>query len=858
MMKEITSHRGERRRGGDAGIRTCRETMSDSTYSKKGSLYKAQQPPGKEPHAPLAQDIRRVSKSTQYLALHQTIYSSLKPLSNFFDPLTTDRSQILVLETEQGAPPRQRLDRSFFSRIAEQEPCFADEPSRRLYRSCFNRFVGFMLHHTRALPAPSATVPQGEETDFSSLHQHDFYSPRPLFDRPGTPEPGKSPDHGGEISWNDHLKDALFGIFGRLLTPWMERILMEREKKHHLQPPETSLEFSIYEYLSILPDHSWAAPPPVTLLSGYEEIEEIPINDDQVRFILRPRSPELENIEILYDIPRNIFIVSGKGYSRTAENGQPLNPQVIVDAETGKETRVYWVTTDEGLSIMEIEDYDMMGNLIAVSTERSLGEDSRHVQECIYEEGFIRESTLDVHLKNDLDIRRSFTYAFNDEGYLKHIEEESTITIPALKSINDLGMADLRESSILAPYCEHQKVDMEIVTLWAPRGNDVSAEKRKIALKVQGSVEASMEESFEQDYFLNSEIKDGRGKVLFKRHTARDLKKRMLLFTIEDREQGLRWKQTILLGRDDTPLSMHTTLREPSEWDMNRGGNLFHDHRVTHLLPGSILSAVDRTFDTVTHKENTRMIYYFDKLLDTQWIKPQAIKKTDSGEIIVNFKYELSPRCFVEEQRHYGPFDDNVYEIASAVRKKIPSDTMTEERTVKRDIDKGEETSEIVRKKLDMEYQETTGFKEGTVDRFIRSRKRTDRLPSSFFSESNKWLELMTAGHDGVQSFVSTYVHERINTTKHPSPRMILIREETYEADLPGREKRDILNFLAFLDEEGVTHYRTKATAFRQDFDRTITWEDGELIGHQEVPRKEAKPARKAHEPLLGSVRRRK
>jgi hypothetical protein len=834
--------------------------MADNIYSKKGSLYKAQQQPRQEPsvpqpRVPIAQDIRRVSKSTQYLALHQTIYSSLKPLSHFFDPPSIDKERGTVRGAEHGAPPRQRLDRTFFDRILEQAECFVDEPSRRLYRGCCDRYVTFMLHHAKTQNTPSLVRHSGEDVDFSSLHQHDFYPPLPLFHKRGVEDPGKGSGH-GEISWNDPLKDGLYTLSLRLLTPWMERLLREREKKHHLPSPPASLDFSIYDYLSTIPEHPWTAPPPVTLLSGYEETEEMPIDDNQVRFVLRPRSPELESIEILYDVTRKIFIVSGTGYSKKDEKGQLIHPQVLVDADTGKETRVYWVTNNEGLSTMEIEDYDRDGNLIAMSIERSSGEDSRHVQECIYQEGLLKESMLDVHLKDDLDVKRNFYYNFDNDGYLNNIEEQSTIRIPALKNIHDLGMMDLRETSVMAGLCENQKMEIQLDSLWIPHGNDISIQKRKMCLRTPGLMDAVIEESSDQDYLLSSEIRDGRGKVIFKRQGDYDEKRRITHLTVEDREQGIRWKQTSILGRDGIPLSIHTNLREPSEWDIKRGGNLFHDHRITHLLPGSIISAVDRSFDTVTHKENTRMIYYFEKLLDTQWIKPQAIKKTDSGEIIVNFYYELTPQCHVEEQRHYVPLDENLFEIASSVRKKMPSDAMIEERTVKRDVDKGEETIEVVRKRSDMEYQETTGVKEGTIDRFIRSRKKTDKTPCSFFSEPNKWLELIPLGQDDIVSFVSTYVHERIYTAERPPRRMILIREETYETELPAEEKRDLVNFLAFLDDEGATHYRTKATAFRQDSERTIIWEDGELIQHQEVPRKEAKPARKSYEPLHGSVRR--
>ncbi len=271
--------------------------MDENLYSKKGSLIKAQQAPGKEPCAPPTQDIARMSRSTTYIALHQTIFSSFKPLAHFFDSTeaenTDERGGEGALHPSSAAADApgetKLLDSAYIARLGEEH--LADEPSRELFKAHYRRFSDYLLQHWPSMEHQFSSSRHDE--GFSQTHQYDFFTP-----------PRAGP-YGSSLAWPDPLKESLFTLFRRIISPWLESKAVEPGGSSITLAPESGT----YRYLSTLPDHPWIAPRPVALLSDYEEIEETRLNDHQIRYVLRPYDRKLDTIEVLFDQARNIFTV---------------------------------------------------------------------------------------------------------------------------------------------------------------------------------------------------------------------------------------------------------------------------------------------------------------------------------------------------------------------------------------------------------------------------------------------------------------------------------------------------------------------------------------------------------------------
>lgn len=816
--------------------------MADERYTRKGSLYKAQQTSIKEPRAPKTQDISHLSRSTYYLALHQTIASSLKPLASFFD------AEQREAEPEMQAPDYGQQfvpEIDNFEKIAATISILKDKPFKRCLLSQYHRFVKYFLNQAEI---PGQTLSYLKETGFSSRFERGFHSPLAPFI---SSEIAKKISTGAEMPWKDPARDAFFQLFLQILPPWMEKMLLEGKGKQEIRSKIPSMKSGAYGYLDEIPTPPADELALVPLLSDFEEVEETRIGENLYCYILSHRTHELDNIQVSYDAAREVFVVEGVGFTRKSMDGAPVNPQVIVNYETGRETRVYQFGDGFGGTVTEIEVFDSSGLLTMRSIEKSGSDGSRELRESVYERGFLSEWSVEISCKDVLDVKRRYLCNYDRGNYLTHVKEQSVIVLPRISAVEDLGLRELREARFLQDYSVNHRLQMDILSQWTPQGRSYSLKERRIDLKIPGVLSGFIQESPGEDYVLLSEFQDSRGQVVFRRSSTSDDNDNVKNFLLEDRKERMSWEQKLYYGRDDALMSIHSIFREPSEFDGARTG-MPHYQRNTYLLPGSVLCILEKYYNTFAHKEEKHYHRYFEKLLGSRWIRPVEVKYTDTGEFIVSFRYETFPDCVIEEHRHY--MGEDFFEVSCQVRKKVKKENLEEERLVKRRRDSREETVEYLRKKADNEYRETTTVKDTHIDRFIRSRKISDKIPLDFFPEPNRWLDFSTPGTAGIRSYVSTYVHERINTSRFPPDRTIIVREETYECEIPGEDRRDILNFLAFLDDAGVTHFRTKATGWRREYERTFIWEDGELIQQFETPHK--KKPRKPSDPTLGSFSR--
>lgn len=806
--------------------------MTEKKYSRKGSLYKEQSTTN-EPRAPEAQDISRSGKSTYYLALHQTIASTLKPLSHFFDN-EAGEEESSVTSPEEGL----LLHVENFDKIREKIDRCGDSPLRRFLHSQLHNFIQYFLNQSQFLEKPGV-----KSTGFSQKLQHDFYSPsdahkfqKLLADLP----------RGAGISWDDPLTEALFQLFLKILPPGDEKALLEMGGGLGPISAIPFMKHGAFNFIESIAGYPLASPVASALLSDYTEVSESRIDDHTFQYILNPREKNLNNLDVIYDMEKESFSVKGDGYTRTIGKGGAVDPQVLVNPETGWETRIFQYNQERGLSVMEIEVYDTRGMMVMKSLKRNTPDGDREVRELLYETNRLKESLCEVRIGDSLDIERRYLYSYDGKGALKDISEQSKLVLPVIKSIDDLGLRNLREARILEVFCRSHRLQLEIVALWIPADKGVSLQKRRIDLMIPGSLKGYLEEETTAagEFILQSEILDSNGQIIYRRSSGTDGETRSLSHSMEDRRARNQWEQKLRLAKDGSLQGIQTLAREFHEREM-RGG-IPPTLKSTHLLPGSIVYSYERFYDALTRKEETHFHHNFDKLVGNQWIKPDELRKTDSGESIVRFRYELSPGCLIEEERHYS--GDDFFETSSHIRKRVEAEKLLDEKLIKRSRETEEETIEIVRRKGDSEYSETTAVKQDHTDRFIRSRRISEKVPLDFFTEPNRWINFSTREKQGGKSFVSTYIHERSSSEMRPPERRILIREETYEYETA--DKREILNFLAFLDDDESIHYRTKATSLKQDVERTIIWEDGELIQQYETAHKAKK---KPHESSLGS-----
>jgi len=830
--------------------------MDENKYSRKGSLYKPQQTAGREPRLPETQDLLRMRRSTQYLALHQTIYSSLRPLSHFFDG---EESQGAAIPAEgpaasvpfPAAPEsviddvRQRnLDRSYFDTILDFCNSREDEPLRKMLLAQYRRFMSYFLQQSAFSPSPPARQHTKGEIGFSTNHEHDFYTPELSSGDSPLSEPARR-------LWESPVRETLYHLFLRTVPPLYD---LQTGNKETTAPDMLPWKkASLYSYLDSFPQISWSSPPRIPLLSDYDEVEESRYSDEEMRYLLKPRDGSADNLEVFLDISRNIFIVKGKGYSKVLD-GRTVHPQVLIDQESSKETRVYLTFDDQGFSIMDIESYDPSGILVSRSRESLYGEKDREIYEALYSDRLLQEAVFDIHLEDSLDIKRHFRFNFDGKGYLKSIDEDAQMTLPPIANAGTIGIKEIREASLLKSVTGNRRLPIAVTARWEPRGKEVVPLERTIDIHVAGVFEGTLHERLFPEYFLSSHIKDSKGQTLLRRTSEYDETKKRLSLSVEDRVLNTKWEQRAQFSRDMSLLFMTTVQKEPHAWS---GGALPHsfEQKHTHLLPGAIIYAFDISPDGATLQEKKTVTHNFEKFLGIRLIRPSEVKKTDNGATVVTFSYEAHPSCFVEEEHHYISSEGNILELSSHLKKRVPQENLHEEKVIKRSADLAEETVEISRSRSDTEYHETSTARENTINRYIRSRKRSETVPSQFFPEQNRWLDLMPAGVEGSKCHISTYIHEKIEqSSEKATARTILVREETYDYEQEPEEKRDILNFLAFLDDDGNIHYRTKATSMRQGFERILAWEDGELIQQTEVPHKPAREQKKAAEPAPGKV----
>lgn len=828
--------------------------MDENKYSRKGSLYKPQQTAGREPRLPETQDLLRMRRSTQYLALHQTIYSSLHPLSHFFDG-EESRGAAIPDGGEAAVPvpdapeaviddARQRnLDRSHFDTILAFCNSREDEPLRKMLLAQYRRFMSYFLQQSATSPSSPARQYTKGEIGFSAHHEHDFYTPE--LSRGDSPlsEPARR-------LWESPVRDALYQLFLRTVPPLYDLQTGNKETMASEMLPWKNA--SLYSYLDSFPQISWASPPRIPLLSDYDEVEESRYSDEEMRYLLKPRDGSADNLEVFLDISRNIFVVKGKGYSRVF-NGRTVHPQVLIDQESSKETRVYLTFDDQGSSIMDIESYDPSGILASRSRESLHGEKDREIFEAVYRDRLLQEALFDIHLEDSLDIRRHFRFNFDGKGYLKSIDEDAQMTLPPIANAGTIGIREIREASLLKSVIGNRRLPIAVTARWEPRGKEVVPLERIIDIHIAGVFEGTLHERLFPEYFLSSNIRDSKGQTLLRRTSDYDEAKKRLSLSVEDRVLNTKWEQKAQFNRDLSLLFLTTVQREPHAWS---GGALPHsfDQKYTYLLPGAIIYAFDISPDNTTLQEQKTVTHNFEKFLGIRLIRPSEVKKTDDGTTVVTFSYDAHPNCRVEEEHHYISSEGNIIELSSHLKKRVPEENLYEEKVIKRSADLTEETVEISRSRSDIEYHETSTSRENTINRYIRSRKRSETVPAQFFPEQNRWLDLMPAGVEGSKCNISTYIHEKIDLGTKPSARTILVREETYDYEHESEGKRDILNFLAFLDDDGNIHYRTKATSMRQGFERILAWEDGELIQQTEVPHKPAREQKKAAEPAPGKV----
>ncbi|MDQ7825475.1 MAG: hypothetical protein RDV48_21930 [Candidatus Eremiobacteraeota bacterium] len=816
--------------------------MAEKKYSKQGALYKAQQAQTKEPSIPETQNLARMRRSTQYLALHQTIASSLTPFSRFFE----DNQQ------EEGSPEAGKdripeafplgtlaVDYSSFIKIKELIGTLTSEPLRKIFVDHYNRFCSYFIQNMPVHP-PSERASGDSQVPFSSRDAHGFHSlsspgGSPLLpgEGPGTSQPA--------MAWEDPLKEVFLSLFFRIAPPWIEKAVSQRQACDAAEPSEGKTVFSI---LGTPPLHPWSGPPPVLLLSDYDEVDEQKVDDSHYRFRLQPRKEGQASLDVLYDKGKNYFHVKGEGFTRTLSDGRFLNPQVLVDEKTGKETRVYWSSDSSGATTMEILVHDRNGQTAAKTIERT-SRAMKEVEEFLYEGATLRELSVELHRSGDMDLKRRFLYSYSEQGSLEKLSELSTVALHHLSSAKILGLQGLREHTILERYEGAAKVLIESKAEWAPLSQGFALLRRNSSLKIPGHAVMHIKEMEGREYHLSSQILTSSGMPLFRSLSSRD--PHVLTQAIHDPEARIQWEQRTFFESDNTITGIHSNLRAPL--DESPSSPLVQ--KVTHMLPGIILYG----YDSVQNEfgESKHVIYHFEKLVDYRWIKPSDVKKLENGEVAVTFTYQHPPGCVIEETRNYSPAQGFLFETGYSQKKTYAEEHLVEEKSLKRSFEKHEETAEIVRRKMESEYRETTAVKELATDRFIRSRKKSEKIPSDFFSEPNRWLDFFTEGRQELRCFVNTYIHERLAHGTTPPDRVIMVREETYECEKPGEPKRDILNFLAFLDEEQNTHYRIRATSVRADIERTLVWEDGELTQQFESSHKEGK---KAAEPALGKLSR--
>ncbi|MHC9541376.1 MAG: hypothetical protein AB9903_17865 [Vulcanimicrobiota bacterium] len=837
--------------------------MDENKYCRKGSLYKPQQTAGKEPRLPDSQDLVKMSRGTQYLALHQTIYSSLRPLSHFFDKDESSGAGSQSTASHPGAAasgpavivgapspsavrdedPQRSLDRSYFDTILDFCKARDDEPLKKVLLAHYRRFMSYFLQQSAAgFISPSQHCPTGE-IGFSAHHEHDFYTPE--FSSESTPLAASA-----NRLWENPLRETLYHLFLRTVPPLYDLSVGNKEtlSPEHLPWKNTSL----YTYLDSFPSISWASPSRVPILSDYDEVEESRYSDEEIRYLLNPMNGSGDQLEVFFDVSTNVFVVKGKGYSREW-NGRTVHPEVLIDKESSREMRTYWTVDDQGSSQMDMESYDQEGILVLRSSESLFSEKDKELQEARYRNRLLEEAFFDIHLEGSLDSRRHFRFNFNEKGYLTSIDENTQMMLPPVTHAGTIGIRELREASLLRSVIGDRRLPITVKARWEPRGKKVIPLERTFDIQIAGVFEGTLHESADPDYLLSSHICDTKGQTLLRRISEYDESRKRMTITVDDRVLHTKWEQRVQFSRDMSLLFMTTIQREPHAWS---GGALPHsfEQKITHLLPGAVIYTCDISPDNTALHEQRAVTHNFEKLLGTKLIKASEIKKNDNGITAVTFSYEPAPNCRVEEEHHYISTSGDMIELSSHLKKRVPDENLFEEKVVKRNADLTEETVEISRKRSDIEYQETSTARESVINRYIRSRKRSEKAPIHFFPEQNRWLDLMPAEYEGSQCHISTYIHEKIDLSQKPSARTILVREETYDHEHESEGKRDILNFLAFLDDEGNIHYRTKVTSMRKGYERILAWEDGELIDQTEVPHKPVNEQKKTAEPVQGKV----
>lgn len=837
--------------------------MDENKYCRKGSLYKPRQTAGKEPCIPDSQNLVKVSRGTQYLALHQTIYSSLQPLSNFFDKdeikdagrtispyhpgaAASDPAAIIFAPSASDAAEddsQRSLDRSYFDTILSFCNEIEDELLKKVLLAHYRRFMSYFLQQSAAgLISPVQRQTTGE-IGFSAHHKYDFHTPE--FSSESSPIATSA-----DRLWENPVRETLYQLFLRTVPPLYELSVGNKDAMSSKLLPWK--DTSLYRYLDSFPSILWASPSRVQVLSDYDEVEESRYSDEEIRYLLTPRDGSSDQLEVFLDVSTNVFVVKGKGYSREL-NGRTVHPEVLIDQESSRETRAYWTVDDQGSSQMDMESYDREGVLVLKRRENLYSDKDRELQEARYRARLLEEAFFDIHLEGSLDSRRHFRFNFNEKEYLTSIDENTEMLLPPVTNAGTIGIRELREASLLRSVIGNRRIPITVTARWEPRGKKVIPLKRTIEIQIAGVITATLNESTDPDYLLSSHVCDARGQTLLRRVSEYDKSTRRMTFTVEDRVLHTKWEQKVQFNRDMTLLFLTTVQKEPHAWT---GSALPHswEQRITHLLPGAVIYTCDISPDNKAHNEQRSVIHNFEKLLGTRLIKASEIKKTDNGVIAVTFSYQPAQNCRVEEEHHYISFSGDMIEILSHLKKRVPNESLFEEKVVKRNSDLTEETVEISRKRQDIEYQETSTTRESVINRYIRSRKRSEKAPIHFFPEQNRWLDLMPADYEGSKCHISTYIHEKIDLSEKPPARTILVREETYENEHESEGKRDILNFLAFLDDEGSIHFRTKATSIRQGYERILTWEDGEMTDQTEVPHKPVKEQKKAAEPVQGRV----
>lgn len=832
--------------------------MCEEKYKKIGSLYKSPHSGSKEPRVPDRQKIKLAGNRADFLALHQTIYLSLKPISQIEADKELSRIESIILQEHTGRDDAGEL--KCFEKIRELLSGNLFGPHLKIVNTRYAQFISYILRQSQLYTEEKKIHPVFGDVSSSFECERDFYAPSSSFEEPEAKKTAFSGQSNHEMKWQDNKNDIFYFLFLRVLDPWIKRELSENISEIPHCSSIKHMKKGIYAYLDAVIDHPSKISRSDALLSDYREKSEERIDDNSIRFILEPYNEKLSCIEVTYDISGDFFIVKGAGFTRLVKDVQEIHPFVKVDPETGRETRVYYYDLpfeDGKIDVTDIEAFDKAGNIIIKSREKNYSDAGlKETNEMVFNENLLRDLFIESDDDKGLKTRKHFKYDYDSRNHLYGINETLNVSSLMLHSKDDLGLGALPESDIIERICKNSLLEIEADVKWRAPLKTENLIMRSIRMKAEGLVNCFFREEYTgRDYALSSIITDSREEVRFNRTYEFDDEKRHMIISIDDNENKISFRQRICFDHENYPSSVHCVIDKSRKKDKEPGD---FEKMVTHLLPGMIIFIADTHFDRASLKEKKILHYNFDKLLGDHLIKPEEIKKSSDGTIILKYNYNVSPSCSICEIRHFINIGEMMFEVFSEVKKSIQNGKFYEIRSTKRDKENNDEIIEVIGKMKDIEYQETTNINNKTVNRFVRSKRKSETVPVDFFQDPNRWLQFIPGNQPGIESFVSTYIHERICNERKHSERAILVREENYETQVCGTEIRDMLNFLAFQDDKGDTHYRTRATAIRNEYERTIIWEDGIMTEQKETPHILKKAKKTFESPLVQTQKKSK